>query len=195
MFFFLQSVHVLVNISIELMIHESNFIVREHLTLDQIIAAVKDRFQVLHKQLGAAGFAKQDLLVEQRGRMKDLRTLSTSMLARVRAVRAEASDTACVTSYTELMGDLRTMAVPALPVAAVGGAALAVEVLEAPVSTAADLSVTLDATGVLAAIGSLGAVHVRCGMFMYIVFILGCLCTLYLFCLFDTHVLLASPRF
>jgi hypothetical protein len=114
---------------------------------------------VLHKQLGAAGFAKQDLLVVQRGRMKDLRTLSTSMLARVRAVRAEASDTACVTSYTELIGDLRSIAVPALPVAA-GGVALAVTALEAPVSTA-DLSVSLDATGVLAAIGSMGAVQVR----------------------------------
>ncbi len=129
------------------------------LNLDQIIAAVKDRFQVLHKQLGAAGFAKQDLLVEQRGRMKDLRTLSTSMLARVRAVRAEVSDAAFVTSYTELMGDLRSIAVPALPLSA-GGAVLIAKALEAPVSTA-DLSVSLDATGVLAAIGSMGVVQVR----------------------------------
>jgi hypothetical protein len=170
MFFFLQCVHVLVNISIELMIHVSNFIVRKHLTLDQIIAAVKDRFQVLHKQLGAAGFAKQDLLVEQRGRMKDLHTLSTSMLARVRAVRAEASDTACVTAYTELMVDLRSMAVPALPLSA-DGAAVAAVALESPVSTA-DLSVSLDATSVLAAIGSLGAVHVRRGNLVMIVLIL-----------------------
>ncbi len=136
------------------------------LNLRQVTAAVKARFQVLHKQLGAAGFAKQDLLVDQRGRMKDLRALSTSMLARVRAVRAESSDAACVTSYTELMGELRSLAMPAMPVAA-GGAALAVEALEAPVSTA-DLSVSLDATGVLAAIGSLGAVHVRRGILVFI---------------------------
>ncbi len=126
---------------------------------------------MLHKQLGAAGFAKQDLLVEQRGRMKDLRTLSTSMLARVRQIRGEVSDTAFVTAYTELISDLRSMAVPAMPVAA-GGAVLAVEVLEAPVSTAADLSVSLDATSVLAAIGSMGAVHVRRGMLVLLVFIL-----------------------
>ncbi len=125
---------------------------------------------MLHKQLGAAGYAKQEPLVDQRGRMKDLRTQATSMLARVRAVRAEASDTACVIAYTELVGDLRSLALPALPVA-VGGSALAVEPLEAPVSTAADLSVSLDATGVLAAIGSLGAVQVFC--LRHVIFSIG----------------------
>ena len=128
---------------------------------DQLHTALKDRFQVLHKQLGAAGYAKQEPLVDQRGRMKDLRTQATTMLGRVRAVRAEASDTACVMAYTELIGDLRSLALPALPVA-VGVSAFAVEPLEAPVSTAADLSVLLDAAGVLAAIGSLGAVQVYC---------------------------------
>ncbi len=115
---------------------------------------------MLHKQLGAAGYAKQEPLVDQRGRFKELRTQATSMLARVRAVRAEASNTACVMAYTELIGDLRSLALPALPVA-VGGAALAVEPLEAPVSTA-DLSVLLDAAGVLAAIGRMGVVQVYC---------------------------------
>ena len=130
------------------------------LYLRQVIAAVKARFQALHKQLGATGFAKQDLLVEQRGRFKDLRTLSTSMLARVRAVRGEVSDAVCVTAYTDIIRDLRSMAVPALPVAA-GGAVLMAETFEAPVSTA-DLSVSLDATGVLAAIRSMGVVQVFC---------------------------------
>ncbi len=123
----------------------------------QIIKAVKDRFQALHKQLGAAGYAKQEPLVDQRGRLKDLRARNTSVLARVRAVQAEASDAACVTAYTELVGDLRSLQVPSFPGAA--GAALAVEALEAPVSTAA-LSVALDFTGVLAEISSLGAVQV-----------------------------------
>ena len=44
----------------------------------------------------------------------------------------------------------------------------------------ADLSVSLDATGVLAAISSLGAVHVRCGILVFIVLIL----------LVNTHALL-----
>ena len=123
----------------------------------QIIKAVKDRFQALHKELGAAGYAKQEPLVDQRGRLKDLRTRNTSVLTRVRAARAEASDAACVMAYTELVGDLRSSRVPALPVAA--GAALAVEPFEVPVSTAV-LSVSLETTGVFAAISSLGAVQV-----------------------------------
>ncbi len=114
---------------------------------------------MLHKQLGAAEYAKQEPLVDQRGRLKDLRARNTSVLARVRAARAEASDAACVMAYTELVGNLRSLSVPALPVAA--GVALTVEPFEAPVSTAA-LSVSLDATRVLAAISSLGAVQVFC---------------------------------
>ncbi len=127
--------------------------------LPQIAAAVKDRFQTLHKQLGAAGYAKQEPLVDQRGRLKDMRAQAASVLARVRAVQSEASDAACVTAYTELLLGLRALAVPAMRVAAAGGVAV-VDALEAPVSTAG-LSVSLDATGVLAAIGSVGMIEVR----------------------------------
>ncbi len=125
----------------------------------QIIAAVKDRFQTLHKQLGAAGYAKQEPLVDQRGRLKDMRAKAASALARVRAVQSEASDAACVTACTDLLLGLRALAVPAMPAAAVGGVAV-VDALEAPVSTAG-LSVSLDVGGVLAAIGRMGVIEVR----------------------------------
>ncbi len=125
----------------------------------QIIAAVKNRFLTLHKQLGAAGYAKQEPLVDQRGRLKDMRAQAASALARVRAVQSEASDAACVTAYTELLLGLRALAVPATPAAAAGGVAV-VAALEAPVSTA-ELSVWLDVGRVLAAIGSMGAIKVR----------------------------------
>jgi hypothetical protein len=122
----------------------------------QINKALKDRFQVLHRQLSAAGFSESKPLGDQRRRLKDLRARITSVLARVREVRAEASDAACVMAYTELVGDLRSLAVPALPAA--GFAALVARPLEAPVSTA-HVSVSLDATDVLAAISNLGAVQ------------------------------------
>ncbi len=111
---------------------------------------------MLHRQLGAAGYAKQDPLSEQRGRLKDLRAQSTSVLTRARSARAEASDATCVMAYAELVGSLEAMDIPASGDAA--GAAV-VEVLEAPVSTSS-LRVALDTTGVLAAIGSLGVVQV-----------------------------------
>jgi hypothetical protein len=123
----------------------------------QIHAAVTNRFQVLHRQLGAAGYAKQDPLSEQRGRLKDLRAQSTSVLTRARSARAEASDASCVMAFAELVGSLEALDMPALPIAAAGAAA--VEVLEVPVSTSS-LRVALDPTGVLAAIGSLGVVQV-----------------------------------
>ena len=125
--------------------------------VDQLQKALKDRFQVLHRQLGAAGYAKQDPLSEQRGRLKDLRTQATSMLTRARSVRAEASDATCVMAYAEMVDSLEAMNVPALPIAVAEAAAVAV--LEAPVSTSS-LRVALDTTGVLAAIGSLGVVQV-----------------------------------
>ena len=78
----------------------------------QMHEAVKDRFQVLHRQLGAAGYAKQDPLAEQRGRLKDLHAQATSVLARVRQARAEASDATCVMAYAELVGSLQAMAFP-----------------------------------------------------------------------------------
>ena len=118
--------------------------------------AVTNRFQVLHRQLGAAGYAKQDPLSEQRGRLKDLRAQATSVLTRARSARAEASDATCVMAYAELLGSLQSINVPVLSLAA------AVAVLEAPVSMSS-LRVGLDTTGVLAAIGSLGTVEVyRC---------------------------------
>ena len=112
---------------------------------------------MLHRQLGAAGYAKQDPLSEQRGRLKDLRAQSTSVLTRARSARAEASDATCVMAYAELVGSLEAMDIPALPIAAEGAAS--VEVLEAPVSTSS-LRVSLDTTGVLSAIGRLGTVQV-----------------------------------
>ncbi len=123
--------------------------------VEQLHKALKDRFQVLHKQLGAAGYAKQDPLSEQRGRLKDLRAHSTSLLTRARSARAEASDATCVMAYAELISSLKAMDIPALPIAA----AVVAEVLEAPVSTSS-LHVSLDTTGVLAAIGRLGVVQV-----------------------------------
>jgi hypothetical protein len=111
---------------------------------------------VLHRQLGAAGYAKQDPLSEQRGRLKDLRVQSTSVLTRARSTRAEASDATCVLAYAELVSSLEAMNMPASG-DAVGAAALAV--LEAPVSSSS-LRVALDPVGVLAAIGSLGVVQV-----------------------------------
>ncbi len=123
----------------------------------QLHKALTDRFQVLHRQLGAAGYAKQGPLSEQRGRLKDLRAQSTSLLMRARSARAEASDATCVMAYAELMSSLEAMDIPASPIAAAGAAA--VEVLEAPVSTSS-LRVALDTTGVLAAIGSFGVVQV-----------------------------------
>ena len=88
-----------------------------------------------------------------------MRAQAASALARVRAVQSEASDAACVTAYTELLVGLRALAVPAMPAAAAGGVAV-VDALEAPVSTAG-LSVSLDAAGVLAVIGGMGAIEVR----------------------------------
>ncbi len=124
--------------------------------VEQLQKALKDRFQVLHRQLGAAGYAKQDPLSEQRGRLKDLRVQSTSVLTRALSARAEASDATCVMAYAELVGNLEGMNMPASG-NAVGPAA--VEVLEAPASTSS-LRVAMDTTGVLAAIGSLGVVQV-----------------------------------
>jgi hypothetical protein len=124
---------------------------------DQIHVAVANRFQVLHRQLGAAGYAKQDPLSEQRGRLKDLRAQSTSVLTRARSARAEVSDATCVVAHAELMSSLEAMDIPALPIAAEGAAS--VEVLEAPVSTSS-LRVALNTASVLAAIGSLGEVQV-----------------------------------
>ncbi len=125
--------------------------------LFQIHTAVTNRFQVLHRQLGAAGYAKQDPLSEQRGRLKDLRAQSTSVLTRARSARSEASDASCVIAHAELVSSLKAMDIPALPISAQGAASVAV--LEAPVSTSS-LRVALDTTGVLAAIGSLGVVQV-----------------------------------
>jgi hypothetical protein len=119
----------------------------------QVLAAGKDRFQLLHKQLGAAGYAKQDPLSGQRGRLKNLRAKATSVLTRARSAWAEASDATCVMAYAELLGSLQSINVPVLSLAA------AVAVLEAPVSMSS-LRVGLDTTGVLAAIGSLGTVEV-----------------------------------
>ena len=124
--------------------------------VEQLHKALKDRFQVLHKQLGAAGYAKQDPLSEQRGRLKDLRVQSTSLLTRARSARGEVSDATCVMAYAELISSLEAMDIPASGVAE--GVA-AVEVLEAPASTSS-LRVALDPTSVLAAIGSLGVVQV-----------------------------------
>jgi sugar lactone lactonase YvrE len=133
-----------------------------HVYLDQINVAVKDRFQALHQQLGAASCAKQDSLVKQRGHLKDLRTQATSVLTRVRSARAEASDTTCVMAYAELVSSLETMSTLASG-DAVGETAA--DVVEAPVSMSS-LRVTLDTTGVLAAIGRLGQVQVRPGWFV-----------------------------
>ncbi len=111
---------------------------------------------MLHRQLGAAGYAKQDPLSEQRGRLKDLRAQSTSVLTRARSARAEGSDATCVLAYAELLGSLEAMNIPKSG-NVVGVAVL--EVLEAPVSTSS-LRVMLDPKGVLAAISSLGVVQV-----------------------------------
>jgi hypothetical protein len=125
--------------------------------VEQLHKALTDRFQVLHKQLGAAGYAKQGPLSEQRGRLKDLRAQSTSVLMRARSARAEASDATCMMAYAELMSSLEAMDIPALPIAA--AVVADVQVLEVPVSTSS-LHVMLDAPGVLAAIGRLGVVQV-----------------------------------
>jgi hypothetical protein len=124
--------------------------------VEQLHKTLKDRFQVLHRQLGAAGYAKQDPLSEQRGRLKDLRAQSTSVLTRARSARAEASDATCVMAYAELMSCLEAMDIPTSGVA-VGEKSVAVS--EAPVSTSS-LRVAMDPTGVLATIGSLGVVQV-----------------------------------
>ena len=119
---------------------------------------------MLHRQLGAAGYAKQDPLSEQRGRLKDLRAQATSVLTRARSARAEASDATCVMVYAELVGSLKSLNVP-LSSAVAGAVAAAVTVLEAPVATSS-LHVAFDTTGVLSAIGRLGTVQVSQCVFM-----------------------------
>ncbi len=126
---------------------------------DQLQKGLKDRFQVLHNQLGSAGFAKQDALAGQLGQLKDLHTQATAALTRARSARVEAFDATCVMMYAELVGTLKAMDVPAMPSAAAGAE---VEVLQAPVSTAS-LRMSLDKSHVLATINAMGAIQVHCG--------------------------------
>ncbi len=130
-----------------------------HCGYDQLQNALKDRFQVLHKQLGSAGFAKQDALSGQLGQLKDLHTQATAALTRARRTRVEAFDSTCVMMYAELVGTLKAMDVPAIPSAAAGAE---VEVLGAPVSTAS-LRVSLDTSHALATINAMGAIQVHYG--------------------------------
>ncbi len=119
----------------------------------QIVAAVHARFQALHKELGAVGFAKQVPLAEQRGRLRDLRTQAAAMLRKFRAVRGEASDTACMLGYAELAGSMQAMSVPALTDSATR--------LEHPVSSAVLKVTSLNFEAVLRAVQNIGALRVR----------------------------------